>query len=142
MTCKKPNSWNKGFTLLEILIALAILVVGVAAVVNMFPVGLHASKRAVNFTSVTILAQQKMAELMYVGYDNVNRLHGNLGTIPTNMGTGTKESFPSPDEEYEWHIDLADADITNLAKATLWIYWTDRGVGREQGFVTYVAKYN
>ena len=139
---KKHNSWNSGFTLLEILIALAILMIGVASVVNMFPVGLHASKRAVDFTSVSILAQQKMAELMYVGYDNVSRLHSNLGTIPTNMGTGTEEPFPSPDEEYKWHLDLADTDITNLAKATLWIYWNDRGEQTSEKFITYIAKYD
>ena len=133
---------NKGFTLLEILIALTILMIGVASVVNMFPIGLHASKRLADFSSAGILAQEKIAELMYLGYDNVNQIHSGIAGIPGDMGTGITEPFPSPDDQYRWHLDLANTAITNLAKATLWIYWNDRGEQTDEKFITYIAKYD
>jgi prepilin-type N-terminal cleavage/methylation domain-containing protein len=137
---------NKGFSLLEILIALAILIVGVAAVINMFPIGLHASKRAADFTSAGILAQEKMAELMYLGYDHIDKgtsplIHPNITGIPDNMGT-TKQPFPGLDNQYSWHLDLDDTTTANLAKATLWIYWNDRGNETNETFITYIANRN
>ncbi len=133
---------NTGFTLLEILIALAILVIGVAAVINLFPVGLHATKRAADFTSAAILAQEKMAEVMYLGYDDVDQIHDDIGGIPGSLATGTKVPFPSPDNQYRWHLDLTDQIPNLLATATLWIYWLDRGVERYATFTTYIADYD
>ena len=132
---------NTGFTLLEILIALAILVIGVAAVVNLFPIGLHASKRAADFTSAAILAQEKMAELMYLGYYNLANIHDDITTIPGYLED--KEQFPSPDDAYSWWLRLDDAAVSvdNLCFATLQIYWLDRGVERHATFVTYIANY-
>ena len=137
---------KKAFTLLEILIALAILMIGVASVINMFPIGLHAAKRASDFSSAGILAQEKIAELMYLGYDHIDTgasplIHSGIAGIPDDMGT-TKEQFSSPDDAYSWHIDLANTGITNLAKATLWIYWNDRGEETNETFITYIAKYD
>ncbi len=136
---------NSGFSLLEILIAMAILIIGVSAVINLFPVGLNASKRAADFTMVGILAQEKMAEVMYFGYDNVGQIHGDISGIPGSLATGTKEPFTSPDEKYRWHLDLATTWIpgldTTLAKVTLWIYWNDRGTERIATFITYIADY-
>ncbi len=136
---------SAGFTLLEILIALAILIIGVASVVNMFPVGLHASKRAADFSSAAILAQEKMAELMYLGYNNWSSVDDDLTGIPSDTADPPsddgKNSFPAPDDRYKWFIDVAGDDYStaNLAKVTLWIYWNDRGVERDAEFITYIA---
>ena len=130
---------NTGFSLLEILIAMAILIIGVASVVNLFPIGLNASKRAADFTSVGILAQAKMAELMYVGYGNWSSIDSDLSGLGTN--SGVENTFASPDESYSWHIRLEDPGISNLALATLQIYWLDRGVERYATFITYIADY-
>ena len=124
---------DNGFSLLEILIALAILVVGVASVINMFPVGLHAAKRGADFTSAGILAQEKMAEAMYLGYDVFDGASGIEG-----INTGTTISFPSPDEQYSYRI-YSDAEIANLKKITLAVYWNDRGTERNEPFITYIA---
>ena len=145
---------NGGFSLLEILIALAILVVGVASVVNMFPVGLHAAKRGADFSSAGILAQEKMAQLMYLGYDNWDSMDGDLTGIPNDTRGSTappasapidgKNPFPEPDNGYKWFIDVTETGITGLsttlAKVTLWIYWNDRGTERHEPFITYIAK--
>ena len=137
---------NKSFTLLEILIALAILLIGVAAVINLFPIGLHASKRGADFTMVGILAQEKMAELMYLGYDRLNEVDGggDLDFPAINPSySGDKEQFASPDNAYSWwlSLDSTQLDLDNLVMATLQIYWLDRGVERYATFVTYIANH-
>ena len=136
---------NTGFTLLEILIALAILVIGVAAVINLFPIGLHASKRAADFTMVAILGQEKIAELMYLGYDRLNEIEGidNFPDPNDPEDSGGQTTFAT-DEAYSWWLRLdGDALVTvnNLYLATLQIYWLDRGVERYATFVTYIADY-
>ncbi len=134
---------NKSFTLLEIIIALAILVIGVAAVINLFPIGLHAAKRATDFTMAGILAQERMAEVMYLGFDNISQIHPNIDIIPDNMNA-VKEPFPSPDDRYRWHLDLIEEIPGSLARVTLWIYWNDRGTERYatfKTFITYIADY-
>ena len=131
---------DRSFSLLEIIIALAILVIGVAAVINLFPIGLRASKRSADFSSAAILAQEKMAEVMYLGYDSVDQIHADISGIPGNMGSLT-ETFPSPDDQYSWHLDLADT-MTDLARVTLWIYWLDRGNQVSETFITYIADHD
>lgn len=140
---------RKGFSLLEILIALVILIVGVAAIVNVFPVGLHASKRAADFTSIAILTQAKMAELMYLGYDHLGDIDGAGGMLnpsppPYSYNTGlTPIPFPAPDDAYSWYMEIADVSgINNLTEVTLQIWWNDRGTKRYETFITYIAKRN
>lgn len=144
---------KRGFSLLEILIALAILIIGVVSIVNLFPIGLHASKRAMDFSSAAMLAQGKMAELIYLGYNNWSSVDGDLAGIPSDTVGSTpppvsspadgRNPFPVPDNAYEWFIDVVQAETTmsNLAKVTLWIYWNDRGVERYEAFITYIANH-
>ncbi len=132
---------NSGFSLLEILIAMAILIIGVAAVVNLFPVGLNASKRAADFSMVGMLAQAKLAELMYLGYDNLDQIEDIDFPITDPDDSGADKAFPSPDDGYSWQVRVESVGISNLALATLQIYWLDRGVERYATFITYIADY-
>ena len=125
---------NKSFSLLEILIALAILVIGVAAVINLFPIGLRASKRTADFSSAAILAQEKMAEVMYLGYDSIGEIY--------RINTGDKVTFPSPDDQYGYRIYSDIIMIDTLYKITLGIYWLDRGMEVSETFVTYIADHD
>ncbi len=131
-----------GFTIIEIVIALAVFIIGVTSCVNLFPVGLYASKRAGDFSSAGMLAQEKMAELLYLGYDKWGNVDGNFASpMSGHNHSGAAEPFPEPDSDYKWHIDvIMDNPIANLAKITLWVYWNDRGNEKDDVFVTYIAK--
>jgi len=52
-----------GFTLIEVLVALAILLAGLVAIVQLFPVSLRASADAALQGEAVLLAQQKVEEL-------------------------------------------------------------------------------
>jgi len=77
---------NKGMTLLEIAISMAIMSIALVALANLFPIGLKASRRAADFSAASILAQRvieniKLAASIYDGNDK-----GDVtSTIPANI---------------------------------------------------------
>ncbi len=133
-----------GFTLLEVLIAIAVLAIGVVGVVNLFPVGLQAAKRTSDFSKVAMLAKTQMDIYTSYGYDFLYDLSsGGIDGYPENGEE--KEVFLSPYEDYRWRIDwmnIGAASNLYLLETTLWIYWTDRGTLVDEMFVTYIAGYD
>lgn len=53
----RPGSLRKGFTLIEILISLSVLVIGLVGILVLLPVGLKSSQSAVQDSTTSILAQ-------------------------------------------------------------------------------------
>ncbi len=56
-TMSKRSSCQAGFTLLEVIVASAILGIGLLAIVKVFPYGIEVSRRAEDTTKATLLAQ-------------------------------------------------------------------------------------
>ena len=59
------RSAASGFTLIEILISLTILVIGLVGILALFPVGIHASRASVEETSASILAESVHSSLIF-----------------------------------------------------------------------------
>lgn len=126
---------NKGFTLLEIVFALAILTIGIVGVLAVFPVGLRASKRSGDFTMAAILAQRQMATIRKAGQAVYNPYDGNWPSY--------EEPFNDPHHPHftKWHVVFTQPTlgIANLYTVDLKIYWLDRGAVRSEVFTTYLA---
>ena len=75
---------NKGLTLLEVAISMAILAITLVAVANFFPIGLKSSRRAVNFSEAGMLAQRVL--------DNIER-----AAAVYDMGDGGPNVAPFSD---------------------------------------------
>ncbi|MBI4614224.1 MAG: prepilin-type N-terminal cleavage/methylation domain-containing protein [Planctomycetes bacterium] len=96
-----------GFTLIEILIALSVLVVGLVGIFALFPVGMAASRGAVEDTSASILAesiqssivisvnQSKPGEPIDYWHDGVPT--GERFTLPVAGGPGASVQVPARD---------------------------------------------
>lgn len=54
---------RRGFTLVEVLVAMALLLAGIVAIVQLFPVSLQANTEAILKGNATLLAHQKVQEL-------------------------------------------------------------------------------
>ena len=54
---------SKAFSLVEVLVSLAILLAGIVTIINVFPMTLKASNDAVYLSKAVVLAQQKAEEM-------------------------------------------------------------------------------
>jgi len=116
---------QKGFTLAEILIAIAILAVAIIAIVQLFTVSGRQNAVAADLTILTTLAQGKMEELKNMKYKSLIA-NGDAGSV-TTPETGY---FDDPDTFYQrlWEIDV-DAPVSNMTTITVKVISSRRLIG-------------
>ena len=119
---------TRAFSLLELVISMAILSIALLGLIQMFPVGLRASKHAGDHTMMTFFGQQKMSD---------------IEQEKPKISTDSNEFFSNPGDEpdyssFSWRYAVSPDynNITNLYHATLAIYCNDRGDTRIEEFVT------
>lgn len=152
------NSKNsRGFTLLEVLVALGILAVSITAILQLFGTATLTSARAEAVTMATMLARQKMAEQMIKLEKDA--LEGKFpGTDEESGG-----DFDSPYDKYKWHVKIRRVEIPvppqgeqdsqaqliqmiakqigeALRELTLSVSWDDLGEKQEVTVTTHVVK--
>lgn len=114
---------RKGFTLIEIVISLAILAVGLVGILSLFPIGFDSARRSVNSTQVAIFGHEKLEQLR------------NSGFPALGVSTG---SFADPG--YSWSQSVSTVDSADvLRKVDLTVTWEYRNHSYQQVFTTYVA---
>lgn len=102
-----PNT-SKSFTLLEVLISVSVLVIGIAAILYMFPVSIQVEEYSQRVSTALQLAQEKMEEEISKIYESVL------------IGTVNESQLPSPFENYSRQtiIDYVDSDLTSTTTDT------------------------
>jgi prepilin-type N-terminal cleavage/methylation domain-containing protein len=75
--------YEKGFTLLEVLVAITILSIGLLGVASLTTGIIKGNLYSKNVTSATVVAQQTIEEIQRVGYASANTL---VGTATMSMG--------------------------------------------------------
>ena len=71
----------RGFTILEVMVAVIVLGFGLLAIMHLFPIGLRASKISQDTTVATFLAQQKIENLRNTGWSQITGGMENYGVI-------------------------------------------------------------
>ena len=121
---------TKGFTLIEIVISLGILLIGILAVLALFPVGFDSAGRSADLTKATIYAQNKMEEIKRVGYP-----------VPA-VGAATDFTLldPAADIRFKYTVAVSTAGLpANCQQVTLWVLWNSKGKAFNEDFVTIIA---
>jgi len=124
---------KKGFSLLELIIAIAVLTIGLVGVLQIFPIGLRASQRAGMLTKASFLAQNKIEDVRLAGFDAITEL-------PPKIPLSGK------DGDFEWAIKIDDISLegvesnSDMKKVTVIITWPERNTTRSKDFITYVGK--
>jgi prepilin-type N-terminal cleavage/methylation domain-containing protein len=96
---------RKGFTLLEVMIAIAILAVSLLALFNLQSTSLLGSARAQRISTSTLLARQKMARFLLDFEAGMAK-----GEFPEEKEeSGTFEEEKQPD--YSWKITVRKVDL-------------------------------
>lgn len=134
---KKTAKKNNGFTLIEVIVALSIFIIGVVSLYPLLSQGFSLLASSDDTVLVATLARTKMAALEARGFQ----------AIPVEVTTPTP--FPdAPGYAYTYtYEDVSnDADHwlrTNvLSRLTFTVYWTTGAGQKEETFVTYVARMN
>jgi general secretion pathway protein I len=104
-----------GFTLLEIMVALAIISVALVSLLALGnrSIGTHA--RLQQMTQATLLAQQKMATA---------EVDARLGRLDKTRQEG---GFAEPFTAYRWRLEFADTPLPSIKTVTVTVTWGDEG---------------
>ena len=89
---------NKGFTLIEVIIALAILGIGLTVIIQLFSGGLRLAKISEEYTRAMSLGRMKMEEITY----------------QPKIEEGTSEG--EFDDTFHWQVQIKKTDLLPVEK--------------------------
>lgn len=117
----------RSFTLVEILLALAILGVGLVSILSVFVVGANTVRRAVEKTEACFIAQMVFEDFKRQGHTNPSSL-----TVPPEVATYYSS--------YTVNCSLPQGigGVSNLYRVDLSVQKGTRTIGN---FTTYITKY-
>lgn len=124
-----PGAIRHAFSLIELIISMAILSVGLVGAMRVFPVGLRASRRAELSSRAAIAAQRIVESLKLEPWERI--AEGETTVEEDGFEIATRISRPTLDH-------LADAEAVKAAHVS--VRWTQDGRPRELGMVTYLWK--
>ena len=125
---------KKGFTLLEVMVAVVVLAFGLLAIMHLFPIGLRASKISRDTTVASLLAQAKIEELRNTGW-------ASLSSSTTTEGYGTITNYPQ--FKRVTTIDYVDVvNDPNLKKIVVEVFYKPYGGERSVKLVTLFTDYS
>ncbi|MFH2138796.1 MAG: type II secretion system protein [Candidatus Omnitrophota bacterium] len=125
---------KKGFTLIEIIIALTILGIGLVSAMAYLPVALDAARKASDINKAALIAQSRISEVKAASYTNF----ANADT----QDTGGLFVADADYSGFSYMIDVADVAGKQLKTVTVTVQWTFRGKNNSDVFTTEIVKYN
>lgn len=129
-TCKRSN--EKGFTLLEIIVAISILTFGILAVASMQVSSMRGNSFAGSVTEATALAGDRLERLIALSYDdgllNDDNGNGSGGLNDTGDDADYDDTRVMDPVTYTVCTNLAiDTPRNNTKTIKVIVTWTDRG---------------
>ena len=118
---------KRGFTLIEIMLTVAILSFGLVIILQSFATALDGLKRTRGVSVASSLLEEKMEELTEKAKEEEGMVEGPLSG-----------EFDQEYKGYKWNVSVnpgADADLNELE---LTVSWTDGETPRSLSAVTYV----
>ena len=119
---KRRPIGEKGFTLLEVIVAISILTFGLLAVASMQMTAIRGNYNASNITEATTVAQDRLEDLM-----------GLLYSDPLlDPGNGMSDPAPPSPSGYTITYDVLNNNpITNTRLIAVTVQWQDKGVQKQ-----------
>lgn len=99
---------RRGFTLLEVIVSMAVLAIGLVAVLEAYGAASRVSLQDEFLTTATFLAAGKMEEVLKEPYITTGSDEGDFG-----------EEFP----DFTWTADITDSEMEGLAVVTVTVEW-------------------
>lgn len=133
---------RRGFTFLELLIALTLFIFGMVSLLQIFPANRKLLKQTASTTQATFLAQEQLELLKDDAYASL--------TTGTYIARGVVSSdTSSPFNAYEREVVVSYVNPSTFAssgsdmgikKIVVTIYWTEGSVSRTYSLSTYASQ--
>ena len=124
---------QKGFLLVEVIVATVIISVALVAMIGMFISSTIANRSAADYTVATNLAQQQL-EVLKTKPTNYWATTTNIPDISQPVG------IPPYTYTIRTTVSACPEDPTNLVEVVVKIIWTDRGASRSLQATTFYNK--
>ena len=121
----RTHGGQTGFTLLEVMIAMAILALVAVAFLRAQASSIRLVDESVQISMATLLAKEKMAELEGRGFPEPGSNSGTWG-----------EAFPS----YRWEQTISTTEIPNIRKAVVRVLWMEGNLQKNMELTFYIAR--
>ena len=117
---------SRGFTLLEVVVALAILALSLPLLLGLrnWDVGLH--DRAHNLIQATLLAQEKLLETQLAGPLPLGVTSGDFSTYPAGLGLSQATESQNRTIAYSWTRTVLATSHPALREVRIEIRWRDK----------------
>ena len=114
---------KKAFILLELMLAVAILSIGLLSLTNIFSISLNAARAAENYFTASLLLEEKIEEIQR--------------EVAEGMGEGEFEDYP----HFSWQSEVTPyEEIKGLWIIKLTVSWRERGDETEESILKYLYK--
>ena len=116
-----PMASERGFTLLEVLLAIALLAIALPVLLGLRNFDLDLQSRATELTAATLLAQEKLLEVELAGQYAVGETLGEF--LPLPLGSQTSLQAVPRAVGYRWKRTIAPTPLEFVREVRIKISW-------------------
>jgi uncharacterized protein (TIGR02598 family) len=124
---------KKAFTLIEIIIALAILGIGLVAGMAYLPMSLDASRKATDMIKASMVAQRVIEDIKQSSAGDITQADG------FDNGSYASDAYYG---EYQYRVIVNPHGSVTAKDITVYVRWTSKGKPVTETFQTKIPKYN
>lgn len=121
---------SAGFSLLETMIALAIIGIALVTLLGLGNRSINISGRLQKITQATLLAQEKMTEI---------ELRAQTGSFEPQNEEG---DFAPPFEIYQWYTEFEDTPLASVRMVTVTVLWGEESKNELVELTSFVFRRN
>ncbi len=119
-----------GFTLIEIVVAVSLFVVGLIGVFAVLPTVLKSSKRTAVSTQVALYSRKILTEVKLKDYSWLKEYCSSPSGCPLDGGKG----------DFSWNVTVEDSPLgKGLSRVRILIGWQEDEKEKQEEFYTYIG---
>lgn len=132
----RTKSDERGFTLLEVLLAIALLAIALPILLGLRNFDLELQERASELTAATLLAQEKLVETELAGQYSIGETTGDFPNVPLGV-QATVQAVPRA-VGYKWKRTIAPTQLELIREIRIKVSWLRGGLEEAVEVSTYV----